>query len=310
MKIKDLTQGLTAEVNVLLTGIEERITRPKRTCDAGKPYLVLSLSDGEREIQAYLFGTEKVSFAAETGKVLRVRLSAESYNGSLSYKVGSYAQTDEDPAQYVRGIMDIDPQAMFQEIYGNTGFGRFQKVVKAILDVNRDKFLSWSAAKNIHHNVKNGLLYHTYRMMKMAEKSADVYAAVLDCELLIAGTVLHDIGKLRELSFSELAGTDYTPEGVLLGHLLIGAEYVGKMCEQCGVSEKDTMLMKHIIASHHGKLEWGAISVPAIPEAMIVHELDMIDSRIYQFEEVYKTIESNSLTDSKVFGLDTRVYKA
>ena len=69
-----------------------------------------------------------------------------------------------------------------------------------------------------------------------------------------------------------------------------------------------SMLLKHMIASHHGKLEYGAITVPSIPEAMILHELDMIDSRIYQFEQVRKDLEPGSMSD-KIFGLDTRVYR-
>ncbi len=72
--------------------------------------------------------------------------------------------------------------------------------------------------------------------------------------------------------------------------------------------EERVMLLKHMIASHHGKLEYGAITVPSIPEAMILHELDMIDSRIYQFEQVRKDLEPGSMSD-KIFGLDTRVYR-
>ena len=300
MKIKELTIGTAEDINVLIQNLEER-NSPK----AGT-FLNVTICDGETQTTAKIWRTNKASFAGEVGKVNRVRMRADAYNGGISYTIQSCAVTDEDPSGYVRSAAG-NVELMMDEIYTNPNLGRFESLVRTVIDENREKLMVWSAAKQIHHNVKGGLVYHVYRIMKAAEKMADIYP--VDKELLVSAAILHDIGKLRELSYNDYLGTDYTPDGILLGHLFIGAEYIGKMCDRLGYSEKDKMLMQHMLASHHGHLDWGAISIPAIPEAFILFSLDNIDAKMYQFEEEYAKMVSGSLSE-KIFGLDTRIYKA
>lgn len=170
-------------------------------------------------------------------------------------------------------------------------------------------FKTSSAAKTIHHDCRSGLIYHTYRMIKAALKLTETYDN-LDRTLLITGAALHDIGKIRELSTNEFGAAEYTPEGRLLGHAMIGVAMVDDAVEHYDCKCEKTEMLKHIIASHHGKLEYGACVVPAIPEAICVNMLDELDAKLYQMEEALKTTEPGGLS-KKVFGLEnSTAYKA
>ena len=142
----------------------------------------------------------------------------------------------------------------------------------------------------MHHNLYGGLVYHTSRMCSCASQIADVYQ-ILDKELLVCGTALHDVEQDKELNTSGLGAATYSVDGRLFGHSVIGMEMIDeKSAEQ--TQKPDTLhdrekvrLLKHMIASHHGTLEWGALTVPAIPETMVLHNIDMIDSRMYMYED-------------------------
>lgn len=186
--------------------------------------------------------------------------------------------------------------------------GPFRDITKRILEDHKDKLLYWSAAKSIHHNISGGLLYHVYRMLQIGDKIVSIYKE-LDSELLFAGIILHDIGKLYELDCNEAGITDYSIDGNLLGHLYIGAELISKYHEEAALSEKDIRLLKHMIVSHHGTREFGAIALPAIPEASILNYIDCMDAEVYQYEEIRKNRKENSLSE-RVFGLrNVHVYK-
>lgn len=146
-------------------------------------------------------------------------------------------------------------------------------------------------------------------MLKSASRLAEVYKDTLDTKLLYAGVILHDIGKIKELECNVLGSADYTSDGNLLGHLFIGAEMVSEYAKKYDLGEIEERLLKHMIVSHHGKREFGAIALPAIPEAMLLHHIDCMDAEIYQYEEVRKNMKADSMSD-RVFGLnDVHVYK-
>ncbi len=163
------------------------------------------------------------------------------------------------------------------------------KLTERIYEDNKEKLLRWSTAKSVHHNCYGGLLYHTYRMMLAAKSLTDVYP--LTSEVLLPAVALHDIGKIEELQTDELGVADYTNEGNLLGHTLLGIVMIDdtarKLFGETPDEKTEDMLrqLKHAIAAHHGRLEWGALAVPATREAMLLHELDMIDSRVHPVRE-------------------------
>lgn len=220
MKFKEIEVGKSEQIRALLTGIEERGSK------AGTRYLILNFTDGEQTVTANYWNCTREEFTAKEGQVLDLRVDAKLYKGSTSYTVQSYLLTDESPEAYVTSA-PMDPVDMFNKIHSfATGLGVYGMLVCTLLEENREKLLTWAAGKSVHHNIRGGLLYHTYTMLQSASQLYKVYKNILplDRDLLFAGVILHDIGKVRELSCSSIMSIDYTPDGNLLGHLFIGAE--------------------------------------------------------------------------------------
>lgn len=161
----------------------------------------------------------------------------------------------------------------------------------------------------MHHNFKGGLLYHTYRMVQMSQAAVNVYSS-LDPELLLCATALHDIGKLFEMDTDLYGNASQTVSGALEGHLLIGVELVDHAYydDPKAYDKERILLLKHCIASHHGKLEYDAIKIPSIPEAMVLSRIDDLDARMNMFEQEFDTLEEGKVSEKKNFGLETRVY--
>ena len=132
-------------------------------------------------------------------------------------------------------------------------------------------------------------------------------------EILYTAIILHDMGKLQELETDSIGAADYTVDGILFGHTMLAIEWIDQMAAEATASglpydQEKIRLLKHCIASHHGKLEYGAVTMPATKEAMLLHEIDMIDSRMYQYEQVEKELKPGEMSEH-IFGLDSRVYK-
>ncbi len=197
----------------------------------------------------------------------------------------------------IDGIEDVDYKYMVNEIYQSEGL--------------MSLFTNIPAGKTMHHDYLYGLLYHTYRMSKAALALASVYTNA-NKDLLLAGTLCHDIGKVYEFDLnSNGLVEEYSKYGNLLGHIYMGANYIARMngdisCS-CDFKEKK-LLLQHMLLAHHGKLEYGAVKVPSIFEAYLLHTIDLIDSRADMFEHTLMGLEPGQ-SSAKVFGLETCVYK-
>ena len=181
-------------------------------------------------------------------------------------------------------------------------------LVRSIYEENKDRLLWQSAAKSVHHNKVGELLWHVARMVKMAGATADTYSFI-DRDMLLAGVLVHDIGKLNELLTDEVGVTDYTRDGFLFGHALLGIEIVKKHAEKLGTPAETVRCLTHIIASHHGLREYGAIATPATAEAYAVHCIDLIDARMYIFEDALGKLDSAKFSDPIHTLEGTRIYK-
>lgn len=234
MKFKEIEVGKSEQIRALLTGIEERGSK------AGTRYLILNFTDGEQTVTANYWNCTREEFTAKEGQVLDLRVDAKLYKGSTSYTVQSYLLTDESPEAYVTSA-PMDPVDMFNKIHSfATGLGVYGMLVCTLLEENREKLLTWAAGKSVHHNIRGGLLYHMYTMLQSASQLYKVYKNILplDRDLLFAGVILHDIGKVRELSCSSIMSIDYTPDGNLLGHWCRNGR---RVCKETGPSGgKDT----------------------------------------------------------------------
>lgn len=198
-------------------------------------------------------------------------------------------------------------------IIGEFSVGEYNGQKDFTLDMYKEQIFIWSAAKAVHHNIRSGFLYHTFRMVQSGIALGKVYGQALNHSLLLTGIILHDVGKLKELYTDPTGNADYTPEGSLLGHLLIGCEMIDEACNKLDLQNDENkdkiLLLKHLLASHHGKQEYGAITVPQLPEAIMLNRIDMIDAEMYQCEHALEDQSNGTFTD-RIFGLNnTRLYK-
>ena len=323
--IKFSTMGMGIyDTNVVIGSITQTST------SNNKPMLKVSLSDGEESITALMFDSTKkdlTSTGIEEGVTATVRLEITEFRNAPSYRIVSATPVrlpedelkqlvklpPEDPDKLVNDIImlikqssgrdyDLTTQTVPADDYTLTGLA-----VRLITE-NIKMFTKSSAAKTMHHNIYGGLAYHTYRMLEAAYKVCEVYP-LLNRELLVSGTALHDIGKLYEIKTSDTGIASYTDMGNLCGHLMLGIEMIDrevwKQNQSHGGSTynaEQIAMVKHMIASHHGQPEWGAIRVPVTPEAMVLHELDMIDSRMYMYEENFADMQPGTSSEP-VFGI-------
>ena len=179
-----------------------------------------------------------------------------------------------------------------------------QKIVLRILDQKQEEFYSYPAATKNHHNFVGGLAYHTLCMLHMAKHVVSEYTW-LDADLLYAGVLLHDVGKTVELSQPVLP--EYTMEGNLLGHISIMASSIDQIAREEGVQDEECVtLLKHMILSHHGKMEFGSPVLPMIPEAEVLNLLDNLDSRLYMMKQSLEQTKPGQF-GPRVFALENRM---
>jgi 3'-5' exoribonuclease len=205
----------------------------------------------------------------------------------------------------------LAPEQMLEEIYlyaakiKNT---EIRSLVMHILDKKEEQLLYWPAAKSLHHAIRSGLLYHIVRMLRSAEALCGVYQGV-SSDLLFAGVILHDLAKIGELSSTELGIAEYSKHGQFLGHIIMGVEELDRAGKIVGISEEVLLLLKHMIVAHHYEPEYGSPKKPLFLEAELLHHIDLIDARVYDYQNATKNVNPGQFSDP-VWSLDRRtVYK-
>lgn len=305
MKISEMKLNEVNSLTLLVRNVEEKSTRN------GDPFLTYTLTDGEKDITAKQWGAALANVKYGKGQLAIFVINAGTYNGEPNFIVNQiYApNADADISQFVK-MPPETPESIYEELVKASQLiidENLGKAVRSILAGNHDKLIKWGAAKGIHHNFRGGLLWHTVRMLRMALEGIKVYSS-LSSDVVIAGTMLHDIGKLIELETDDFGDSVYTVGGQLFGHLLYGYETVKKELEDCGVSKELKESVLHVLVSHHGKLEWGAITAPHSAEAFFVSQIDMIDAMMYRYEEAGKDIEPGTIGNARIDGIP--VYKS
>jgi 3'-5' exoribonuclease len=157
-------------------------------------------------------------------------------------------------------------------------------------------FYLYPAATKFHHAYIGGLSYHTSTMMKLIDGFMDVYP-FLNLDFLIAGVFLHDICKVKELS--NYAGPEYTKEGKMIGHINMGVKEIALTAEKLGyLGSEEELMLEHIVLSHHYYGNYGSPKKPMLPEALILHFIDNIDSKMTVLQEAFQSTEPGEFTQS------------
>lgn len=259
-----------------------------------RPYLRMVLSDDTGSaINAIMFDSNKLDFTPEKGFIVEVTGALQQYNGVAQLKVTGMEKTEGiDVADFLPKSAN-DPSDMEVELKAvlatNIKSPYFKKLVDMFLEDENvfPLFTVKPAAKSVHHAYIHGLLEHTLSMVKLSALVADYYGKDVNKELLVMGALFHDVGKVMEIDSDN--AFEYTDEGKLLGHLLLGIEllnsYTGAIED---FPPKAKMLLIHLIASHHGQLEFGSPKRPKTKEAIILHLVDNIDAKLATFDSVFE----------------------
>ncbi|OQW98964.1 MAG: hypothetical protein BWK74_03330 [Desulfobacteraceae bacterium A6] len=257
----------------------------------GSDYLNITLSDRTGKIKAVVWdNVGKVAAGSNTGDFVHVRGSVSEYKGTLQIVIKSMETTlpdSMDPSDFLPATgRDID--SMFKQLAGISDSIK-EKNLRALFTAFWndaefvEKFKKAPAAKKMHHAYIGGLLEHTLSMALLAERIAGHYSG-LDRDLLIAGTILHDIGKIREFEYD--IKIDYSDEGRLLSHIVIGLGMIDEKIKEIKEFPGALALMlRHMIVSHHGTRDFGSPEPPKTIEAVLLNYIDEIDSKISGIRE-------------------------
>jgi 3'-5' exoribonuclease len=267
-------------------------SKEKKTAQSGSPYLDLELRDSTGSIKAKLWDCERHALDFEVDEVVRVAGQVESYRGTPQIKIRQIARCapgEFDLSDYFPRS-EADPAEMYSKLLERLrrmDEGPLRRLLLAVTEdpVVAEKFRQAPAATSYHHAYLGGLLEHVLSLIELGDAVADHYPA-LDRDLLLAGLVLHDLGKTEELDYQR--GFRYTTRGQLLGHITIGLEMLHekmRALEPFPAELKDRL--EHIILAHHGKLEFGSPKEPLFPEALVVHYLDDLDSKLASMRAQY-----------------------
>lgn len=286
-----------------------------RTAANGKPYLNAALSDVSGTMDAKMWDYSGTIGNSFEGKVVKVRGEVGEFKGSLQMNIkkirlaetkDSYSLEDLVPTAPIDSVKEME---YIQDLIASMEDEDYKALSMAMLDRHLVSFGKIPAAKNIHHSFLSGLLMHTSSMLRIADfLSTQIYPTVINRSMLLTGTLLHDIAKEKEFSFSELGlVTDMTDEGRLIGHLVMGAEEVKQLGRELGIAENKVMLLCHMLLSHHGNPEFGAAVLPCTAEAELLSYIDMLDSRMEIYTETFETLEPGKFSD-RIYALEKRIF--
>lgn len=305
--IANLKAGDSVETFYLIKRSQQGVTQQ------GKPYMTLYLQDRSGEIEAKLWTVSKEDMKVLLPEALiKVKGDVIDYRNKKQMKIAMYRLATEQDGLNPKDFVEkapIDEDTLFESIMDYTlkiENGAMQRIVRKMLAKYKTEFLTYPAAMTNHHDFVSGLAYHVHYMLRTAEALCDIYPS-LNRSLLYSGIILHDIGKVKELSGP--IGTTYTTEGNLIGHIVIAVEEISMVAAELEIEGEEVLLLKHLILSHHGKLEYGSPKVPMLKEAEILHFIDNIDARMMMMDKHLDNTDKGMFTD-RIFPLENRnLYK-
>lgn len=284
----------------------------KKTSSKGDDYLDMTLGDKSGEINAKLWSyIPDKDGEYQPGDIVKVRGTVSMYNGAEQLRIDKIRHvlpSDEVDADELVASADYSGEAMFDELIATAESFKdndIKAIVTTLLRENKEKLTYWPAAFKLHHAIRSGLMLHTLSIVRLCEKVCELYTFV-DRELLIAGAMLHDVAKTMEYEMTPSGlASGYTVRGNLIGHLAEGAIMIREAANRLGITSEVPMLLEHMVLSHHGEPDFGAVVRPAFIEAELLSELDMLDARMFEMKEATFGVSSGEFT-GKMWSMDNR----
>ncbi len=282
--------------------VEMLITRVDvRTAKNGSEYMDLTLSSHDENINAKMWNSERFSasnpevyrvITGSPGTVVKVDGRVNDFQGRKQLKIEHISLiADADPYDYMPSspVAQADLETEFKSILDTIKDIRVKAFLERLFSGEiYETFKTAPAAKTYHHNYARGLMEHTLNICRLADKVLQAYPGdIVDRDILIAGILCHDIGKVVEYE-NNMGQIDITDSGKLIGHMVLGAQMAANAAAESGLDQNSTQKIIHIILAHHGQREYGAVVLPKTIEAFLVHMLDNIDAKMKRYEEVKK----------------------
>lgn len=305
IKIKELTDGQSLVLYGLVTNLVKGVT------SNGAPYLSVTLSDNSGSIEGKLWDVkEEQAKIVETGRIYEVRCEVLKYRNALQLRLHSLTNVDQqnfDLSEFVTSSWipkDVLKEKIKDAIYSVQN-EIYRKILIRFFTEVQNSFFDYPAASKNHHNFVGGLATHVVGMLDIADALCRLYPQ-LNRDLLISGVLLHDIGKIKELSGP--IATEYTLQGKLIGHISLMNAKIAEVAKELGVEDtEEEILLRHMVLSHHGKMEFGSPVLPLLMEAEVLSLIDNLDARIIALTAALENTEEGAYT-SRLFPLENRAF--
>ncbi|HET7578717.1 MAG TPA: 3'-5' exoribonuclease YhaM [Bacillales bacterium] len=273
----------------------------KAVASNGKPFLTLMLQDESGEIEAKLWdcsSDDEKTYVAE--KIVKINGEMTSFRGRSQLKIKTARLAVADDGVKKADFLKAAPLSIEEMGERITQFifemknPHIQRITRQMVKNHQEAFFSYPAAKSNHHEFLSGLAYHVVTMLDLAKAIASIYPS-LNLDLLYAGVILHDLGKVAELSGAVAA--EYTFEGKLLGHIPIMVSEIARTAEELEIEGEEVTLLQHVVLAHHGKAEWGSPKPPLVREAEVLHMIDNLDARMNMMDKALKRTQPGAFTE-------------
>ena len=307
MKINQMKKDELFEGFYLIKKAELRKTR------AGKDFLAMTFQDDSGEISGNLWDAQSHNVETFTaGKVVYMEGRREVYNNTPQVNQIKLRLPEDgepnDPADFKEKppVNVADVKEYLEQMVFKIENATWQRIVRALYRKYHQEFFTYPAAKTNHHAFESGLAYHTATMVRLADVIGDIYPE-LNKSLLFAGVMLHDLAKVIELSGPD--NTEYTVRGNLIGHIALIDEEITKVITELNIDDtrEEVTVLRHIVLSHHGLLEYGSPVRPKIMEAEIIRMIDNIDAEMMMMTTALSRIGEGEMT-ARLFALDNRSF--
>lgn len=280
-----------------------------------KQYLDLLLGDCTGEITAKKWDVADTELPSlneiQAGDFVKVKAQVTEWNSMKQLRILKVRKAVDQDGIVLEDFIKSAPEkpedmlAFLETVIEKMKDPELKALCNRLLTDNREKLMFYPAAMKNHHAEKAGLLYHMKRMVEMGEYYCRVYTN-LNRDLVVTGVIIHDIEKINEIESNQIGiASGYSFEGQLLGHLIQGIKTIDRLAEELGIDHEKTVMLEHMILSHHYEPEFGSPKKPLFPEAEILHYLDIVDARMYDMEEALTGVEPGEFSE-KVWTLDNR----
>lgn len=318
-RLKDINSTLKDHINEKLgvTFLLSEVYVGKQS--NGGYFLSIIMQDGDNKRDGKKFGVkEEIKYALQEGAVYNGVISIKRYDkgqDGISCTIDDLQLTDIEADDFVPKIDTANSRKIIDNVLKLLDGSVYGDIANDIINRYIDKFEIYPAGKSMHHDKLGALIFHSATMARTGVEIANIYnssySSLINGKLLLTGTILHDLAKIMEYNIDPKSYTiSMSEDSFLETHITMCITEIDRTAVRLGVENtEEVKLLKHMIAAHHGKLEWGSPIEPNIPEAYMLHTLDMLDAEMWRYDRAFKDMKAGEFKSDKSFGYYKSVFK-